>query len=523
MNDERLPITASEIPLLNLGVSMRLGYLAKSDLEGRQRFAFIDSRQVLDHVGVTQRFWPTVKNPEPVIVPDTPREQLRGYFTASGDDECTGCGGPIGLTHDAGKFRLWYNGLPGPLKTLPHMAVAYAESDDGIEWHKPSLGLVKSLDGSLDNNLTNLIQNAVSVVDVGDAAEPEKRYRGMGVGAHIRPTGERGVYQEHWPLDEQGRRIHGMYLLYSADGLDWKYYQDTPGFLSQDSAYLTFDKPRDRFLASLKLEIRERHYDRRSHALSYSRDGFEWEVPRMTFVADEKDDDMAQERGFVWADFQNIGMYPTRDVIIGFLEVSNYYEGFYRGKPHGQRIGFYGKIETQLMYSYDGFHWHRTPERAPLIPWGHEGSWDEGGAWRAKTAVEVGDEVYIYYEGFRGDHSYAFDRRIGLARMKRDRWASFSATGAGMVEVHHGRIEGTKMTINARSEHGTVRVEVLQDPRAPKAILGYDRMACVPFTGDVIKSPVRWRNKSFADLQGQEDIVFRFHLEAADLFAYEIA
>ena len=522
MQDDTLPINPKDVPLLNLGVSMRLSYLTKSDLVGRRRFPFIDSRQVLDLFGVTHRFWPAIKHPDPVIGPDTPREQLRGYFTGSGDDECTGCGGPVGLTHDGKTFRMWYNGLPGPLETLPHMACAYAESDDGIEWRKPHLRLVKSLDGSLDNNLTNLIQNAVTVIDLGDTAEPDKRYRGTGVGAHIRATEEPGVYREHWPLDAHGRRINGMYLLYSADGLNWKYFQDSPVNFSQDSAYLVFDKPRNRFLASVKLEIRERHYDRRSHALISSVDGFQWDTPRVTLVADEKDDEMARERGFVWADFQNVGMFPTRDVLIGFLEVSNYYDGFYRGKPHGQRIGFYGKIETQLMYSYDGFHWHRTPERQPLIPWGEEGSWEEGGAWRAKTAVEVGDEVYIYYEGFRGDHSYAFDRRIGLARMKRDRWASYSATGAGMVEVYHGRVEGTEMTLNARSEHGTVRVEVLQDPNTRRAILGYDRMACVPFAGDEIRSPVRWKEKSFAELQGQEDIVFRFHLEAADLFAYEI-
>ena len=103
---------------------MWLGYLTKSDRAGRKRFAFIDSRQVLDFVGVTQRFWPAVKHPEPVVVPDSPREQLRGFFTASGDDECTGCEGPVGLTHDGHTFRLWYNGLPGPLKILPHMATA---------------------------------------------------------------------------------------------------------------------------------------------------------------------------------------------------------------------------------------------------------------------------------------------------------------------------------------------------------------------------------------------------------------
>ena len=522
MAEVRLPITETEIPLLNLGVTMRLPYLSKSDLIGRKRFAFIDSRQVLDFSDVEQKFWSAVKYPEPVIVPDNPREQLRGYWTASGDDETTGCGAPQGLTYDGSIFRIWYNGMPGPLETLPHISVAYAESSDGINWHKPNLRLVRDLNGSFDNNLTNLMQSNVSVVDLGDDVEPSKRYRGMGVGAYVGLTGQRGVYKEYWPVDEHGRRIHAVYYLYSEDGIDWKYYQDTPGHLSQDSAFMIFDEPRNRFLGSLKFEIRERLYDRRSHALLSSKDGFEWSSPRVTLCADERDDEMARDRGFVWSDFQNIGMFPTRDVIIGFLEVSNYTEGLYRGKPHGQRLGFYGKIETQLMYSYDGFYWHRAEGRLPLIPWGEDGEWDEGGAWRAKTAVEVGDDIHIYYEGFKGDHSNSFDRRIGLAKMKRDRWASFSAKEYGMIEVYHGTVEGDEMTLNTNSINGSVRVEVLQGSDSLEPVLGFDKVNCLPFRGDEIHGFVRWNNKLFKELKGKQDIVFRFHLESADLFAYEV-
>ena len=517
-----LPITQSEIPLLNLGVTMRLSYLSKSDLTGRKRFAFIDSRQVLDFAGVHQKFWSADKHPDPVIVPDNPREQLRGYWTASGDDETTGCGAPQGLTYDGSKFRIWYNGMPGPLESLPHIAVAYAESSDGINWHKPHLRLVKDLNGSLDNNLTNLMQSNVSVIDLGVDTEPSKRFRAMGVGAYVGPTKEHGVYKEHWPVDQQGRNIHGVYHLHSTDGLNWEYYKDIPGNFSQDSALMVFDSPRNQFIGSLKFEIRQRSYDRRSHALLTSKDGFEWGSPRVTLCADEKDDEMALNRGFIWSDFQNIGMFPTRDVIIGFLEVSNYTEGLYRGKPHGQRLGFYGKIETQLMYSYDGFYWHRSEGRLPLIPWGEEGSWDEGGAWRAKTAVEVDDEVHIYYEGFRGDHSNAYDRRIGLAKMRRDRWASFSTGKEGMLEVYHGIVEGDEMTVNARAINGSVRIEVLQGSDSLDPVLGFDKGNCLPFVGDEIQGPVRWKNKSFKELKGKQDIVFRFHIESADLFAYEV-
>ena len=119
------------------------------------------------------------------------------------------------MTYDGSKFRIWYNGMPGPLESLPHIAVAYAESSDGVNWHKPHLRLVKDLNGSLDNNLTNLMQSNESVKDLGGDTEPSKRFRAMGVGAYVGPTKEHGVYKEHWPVDQQGRNIHGVYTLHS--------------------------------------------------------------------------------------------------------------------------------------------------------------------------------------------------------------------------------------------------------------------------------------------------------------------
>jgi len=44
MDRERLPISDAEIPLLNLHVTSRLKYLVESDLVGRRRFSFVDSR-----------------------------------------------------------------------------------------------------------------------------------------------------------------------------------------------------------------------------------------------------------------------------------------------------------------------------------------------------------------------------------------------------------------------------------------------------------------------------------------------
>src|ERR1700759_5422528 len=95
-----------------------------------------------------------LQKPRPAGVPirfDKPWEgNTRAYFT---------------VFHDGDKYRLYYRGAsepsyvrPSALKpgeTVPpiHRALTcYAESTDGINWTKPSLGLV-DFNGSKDNNI----------------------------------------------------------------------------------------------------------------------------------------------------------------------------------------------------------------------------------------------------------------------------------------------------------------------------------------------------------------------------------
>src|SRR5262245_4010473 len=66
---------------------------------------------------------------------------------------------------DGGKFRMWYQGAhwkfdPADPKPTHPYHVCYAESEDGIHWTKPDLGLVE-VDGSTQNNivLTGIYDN----------------------------------------------------------------------------------------------------------------------------------------------------------------------------------------------------------------------------------------------------------------------------------------------------------------------------------------------------------------------------
>lgn len=84
-------------------------------------------------------------------------------------------GGMSSFLHENGKFRLWY-GVSHGIRNGEEYAVAYAESDDGIHWTKPNLGLVEYA-GSKQNNLVVAYNSVVGQVFVDPAAPPAQKYK----------------------------------------------------------------------------------------------------------------------------------------------------------------------------------------------------------------------------------------------------------------------------------------------------------------------------------------------------------
>src|SRR5690606_21943519 len=112
---------------------------------------------------------------------------------------------------DAGRFRMWYSTNTNTFER--NFNVAYAESNDGLHWTKPSLGLVP-YNGSRDNNLlfpnfTDPAQPpagfnaAVSlVVRDDDDPDPARRYKMIFISATLEGA-------------------NTIYLTWSAEGIHW--------------------------------------------------------------------------------------------------------------------------------------------------------------------------------------------------------------------------------------------------------------------------------------------------------------
>ena len=110
------------------------------------------------------------------------------------------------IINDDGKYKVWYRCDTEPETALTRSGngTGYAESDDGLNWEKPNLGIFE-LNGSKDNNLV-----------------------WMGPGANLAPFKDPNP---DIPEDQRYKavvRTSDLYALCSPDGINWKLMYDEP-------------------------------------------------------------------------------------------------------------------------------------------------------------------------------------------------------------------------------------------------------------------------------------------------------
>ena len=122
---------------------------------------FIDDRFVAEKSGLTRRFHQARKcERNPVIRADRPWEKDAAFIDSA----------MVVYDEAAGRFRAWYQGgaCYGP---DDGSNMCYATSADGIDWHKPSLGIV-DFEGSTDNNIvlaaTCMMHDPAPIIDPAD-------------------------------------------------------------------------------------------------------------------------------------------------------------------------------------------------------------------------------------------------------------------------------------------------------------------------------------------------------------------
>jgi hypothetical protein len=450
---------------------------------------FIDARDVAQTKGLVWKPHLPGKNPNNPLLsprsnPDSP-DATRLFNRGT-------------VLRENGLFRMWYSAVGantpvnpgGPERDWQHyMRVCYAESEDGIHWQRPDLGLVE-FKGSRDNNIVPGLLRCPTVYFDALEPDPDQRYKffGFAVLTVKRKEGHRST---------------------SPDGLRWR----------SEPAPRSYPGVRPRWLPEIQSVFRDERETnpdwrwkayglfstgptRRSVHLTTSPDGINW-----TFHPENPTIDPLQGVGHCIHDFI---VWPESGRYVGLLQVG--------GENHN--YGF------ELVVSRDGFHFSRVADGVKFIGRGEKGAWDHGGI-IASAPVRVGDEWWFYYGGrekpwksypYTLEEVWTSRMDCGLATIGVGRYAGFvtsSPTRPGQlitrpITCHFDR--ELMLSINAMAASGEqVRVAVL-DAETRQALPGFSLEECLPVVSDGVSIPVRWRNHQRVALNKSQAVRLQFEL-----------
>lgn len=397
--------------------------------------------------------------------------------------------------NEQNRYRIWYNN---------ESDVWHADSDDGIHWRNPrSVAKAKLCYGA-------------SLVDDGPkSTAPERRFK-------------LSNYQTQKSSKQKRHQDGGMWVGFSADGLNWTSYRSNPvlpvwpkgqgklvATTVQDIIDAYFDPISNQYLAAFKtpavkedgLAVAPRAGEniRRLVSISTSADFVNWSEPRRIFVPDDKTEGLLE--------FYGMGGMHTRGTLrIGFVRALRddlpCDDG---GPPDG--IGY-----TTLATSRDGRIWNRM--REPFLDRNPApGSWDHAMTWIG-YALPVGDEVYFYYGGYARGHKVepSAERQIGLAKMKRDRYVAITPTASeGRLMTKPFLWPDRPLTINLKAPQGHVRVRLLDLDGKPLLTITDKLTANV--SGDALAATVPW-SRSGTPLT-DKPVRLEFKLKDAELFGFD--
>jgi len=395
----------------------------------------------------------------------------------------------VSKSPESGRFRIWF-GVADEAKSGGRSHVGYMESEDGIHWIRPRRVLADPTP----------IQFGSEVIDQGPLCKDHARRYVL----------------SYW---YEG----GLRIAVSPDGLTFRPIQ--PGVVirhNHDINNVSWDPLRNRFVATVSAVVKSPHFkgQRRTTFQSFSTDLLSWTDPWIILRADDSFDEGDTQ-------FYAMNAYLNRGPLrLGMVKVLR--DDLFSDPPAllEQRGGGYGTGYTTLAWTRDGEHWVR--DREVFLDRGPTGSWDRSHAWIDEQVI-VGEEVYLYYGGYRSGHkaNRFEERQIGLVRMPLDRYVARmpEPDREAVLVTTPLRINGRfrRLLLNAAAEpSGSVRVGVLEDERP---IAGLDLESCRPVAGDGLRLAVVWKDTDHTAqrLAGLEGRVVRleFRIREARLFAFD--
>ena len=508
---------------------------------GTQKQLLFDDRFMEASEGISLCMNPPFQHPEPVLVADHLWERL-------------GVGAYNTVLREAdGRLRMWYEAgynLRAPVLEGARR-LCYAESDDGVHWEKPELGLISFL-GSKDNNIVAPLDESQSIdggtVFRDERASPDERYK---LWAKFRPSDA----QLAAGVDPGG----GLWAFHSSDGLRWQEYSGQPNPRMQwcDTQNVVFwDDRVEQYVGYTR--VRETQVDEeaagaggatyRSMGRITSPDFRSWSKTQIVLEADA--DDLA-----IPVPYQREGPRPNIDFYTScamkyedaqdayFMLPSAFYHWGDETKSypyHPATNDFPATMDIQLLTSRDGIDWQRAGERKPFLRRGLGGSLFGAMIYANPWPVPMGDELWLYYSGRSYSHDESWilnsgksdtpwdeltDKKSGIFRatLRRDGFVSADAGyGGGEFTTPLLRFGGARLELNCDGgAGGWLKVEI-QDPDY-RPLPGYSLADAVAVVGNSTCKPVMWTNGDTVDKLVGQTVRLRFVMRDMKLYAFQFS
>ena len=443
-----------------------------------------------------------------------------------------GVGYPVRMWQEDGSYHLLY---------YQGRHVAYAVSEDGYNWIRPSLGLIEE-EGSKENNLvTDVGGDMLKAVFEDPTAPPEERFKGMGCQGALINSETGAVANEgeevddadiaRWWADQeyQGPDFEGARLILkgrvigwtSPDRIHWKRSDRILGnYPMAGGLAARYDERTGYYYAYCRINgVAQEQFDligsgvpedgifHRAIGLTRTRDFYDWPAPKLLIFPDGQDD---PDLSFYGGDYFP---YPGGDDLHCMLV-----QAYHHATDH---------VDTQLAVSRDGLVWQR-PERKAIIPVGGPGDPDTGMvySWGSGIAELPDGRWGSLYSGSTTLHNAANEEAdvIQWARWQPHRFCGVEAEMEGRFTIPTVTRTGSQLRLNYRCRPGGwIKAEILRnipsrihpdiDPVAGLTFAESDQLE-----GDAVDQVVTWNGNGDLSAAG-ETVAIRLRLFQAKVFA----
>jgi hypothetical protein len=406
------------------------------------------------------------------------------------------CGYVTVIKNDS-RYQLYYRGIPVAGKDGNQAEVTcYAESEDGIRWIRPNLGIHR-VSGTLENNViladaAPVTHNFSPFLDTREGVEPQQRYKALG-----------------------GTQSSGLIAFVSQDGIHWSRLQEEPVFTEGqfDSQNVSFWSESEQcYLCYFREWTGDGYAGFRTVSRTTSKDFIQWTDPVEMKFGDTPYEHLYTNQTSPYFRAPHIYVsiaarfMPKRQVITEEQALQLNVNPKYFGDCS----------DAVLMTSRGGNRYDRTFMEGYLRPGIGLQNWVSRTNYPALNVVQTGpDEMSLYVNQDYAQptaHLHRYTLRI-------DGFSSLHAGYEGGEMITRPlQFDGSGLWLNfSTSAAGYIKVEVLDMEGVPME--GFELDRATELVGNEIEKEVTWQGNPALGKLKNRPVKLRFVMKDADLYS----